>query len=342
VSGALTAGTASFVTIATVGIGAILVSWGDITSGALVAAVILSGRAISPFAQIANLMARWQQTKLAVDGLDVLMKAPVEEAPGQLQQIAAKGALSFRDVRFCYPSPVEDIPASTALDGVSFDIEAGTCVAILGRVGSGKSTALKLALNLSAPEAGHVLLDGIDVRQIHPAVLRAAIGYAGQDAVLFHGSIRDNILAAQPALDDAALLAAVRAAGLDDLLARSVLGLQTPVGEGGARLSGGERQAVSLARALAGRPPVLLLDEPTASMDNTLEQRVIAGLADARKGLTTIIVTHRPTLLPLASRIIVLDRGRVAMDGPRDQVLAALNAPRPQTGLNVVTGGASA
>lgn len=342
VSGALTAGTASFVTIATVGIGAIFVSWGDITSGALIAAVILSGRAISPFAQIANLMARWQQTKLAVDGLDELMKAPVEDVPGQLQQISAKGALAFRDVRFSYPAPVADIPPAVALDSVNFEIEAGTCVAILGRVGSGKSTALKLALNLSAPEAGHVLLDGIDVRQIHPAVLRGVIGFAGQEAVLFHGTIRENILAAQPGLDDGALLNAVRAAGLDDLLARSVLGLQTPVGEGGARLSGGERQAVSLARAIAGRPPVLLLDEPTSAMDNTSEQRVIAGLAEARKGLTTIIVTHRPTLLPLASRIIVLDRGRVAMDGPRDQVLAALNTPRPQNALNVVSGGASA
>jgi ATP-binding cassette subfamily C protein LapB len=340
-SGALTAGTASFVTIGTVAVGAILVSKGDITSGALIAAVILSGRSISPFAQIANLMARWQQTKLAIDGLDVLMKAPIEEAPGQLQQIEAKGQLSFRDVRFSYPSPVEDIPPAVALNGVSFDIEAGTCVAILGRVGSGKSTALKLALNLSAPEEGHVLLDGIDVRQIYPSVLRAVVGYAGQDALLFHGTIRDNILASQPGVDDATLLASVRAAGLEELLSRSVLGIQTPVGEGGMRLSGGERQAVSLARALAGRPPVLLLDEPTSGMDNTTEQRVIAGLAELRKGMTTVIVTHRPALLPLASRVIVLDRGRVVMDGPRDQVLAALSAPRPHSALNVVTGGAS-
>lgn len=338
-SATITSTTANLVTIATVAVGALLVGAGDITSGALVAAVILSSRALSPFAQVANLMARWQQTKFAVEGLNTLMHAPVEEMPGQIQQIEAQGELSFRDIRFGYPAPSEDIPAVAALDRASFNIEAGSCVAILGRVGSGKSTALKLALNLFAPDEGHVLLDGVDVRQINPSVLRSVIGYAGQDAVLFHGTIRDNILAARPGLDDAALIAAARTAGLDDFLSRSALGLQSPVGEGGGRLSGGERQAVSLARALAGNPPVLLLDEPTASMDNTTEQRVIAGLAEMRKGLTTMIVTHRPSLLPLASRIIVMERGRIAMDGPRDQVMAALTGGKPQGNLNVIAGG---
>lgn len=341
-SGSITAGAASFVTVFTVIVGAVLVGAGEITSGALIAAVILSGRAISPFAQIANLMARWQQTKLAVEGLDKFMQAPVEEAPGQIQKVAAKGALAFREVRFSYPAPGEDVPPVTALDGISIDIAAGTSVAILGRVGSGKSTALRLALNLNAPDAGHVLLDGVDVRQIHPAALRTAIGYAGQEAVLFHGTIRDNILAAHPGLDDARLLEVVRAAGLDELLSRSVLGLQTQVGEGGSRLSGGERQAVSLARAIAARPPVLLLDEPTSAMDNTTEQRVIAGLAGERAGLTTVIVTHKPALLPLVSRVVVLDRGRVAMDGPRDKVLAALTGKEPGRALNLVTGGVKA
>ncbi len=338
----LTGGTASFVTIFTVTIGALLIAGGSITSGALIAAVILSGRAIAPFAQVANLMARWQQTKLAVEALDKLMDAPTEEQPGQIQHVTGPGALSFRDVKFAYPSAAADIPAAAALDNVSFDVAAGECVAILGRVGSGKSTALKLALNLHAPESGHVLLDGVDVRQIHPAALRAAIGTAGQEAVLFHGSIRDNLLAANPGLDDAALLQAVKWAGLEDLLQRSVSGLQTQVGERGMRLSGGERQAVSLARALAGRPPALLLDEPTSAMDNTTEQKVIQGLAEARRGLTTVIVTHKPVLLPLASRIIVLERGRVAMIGPRDEVLAKLTGAKPQAALGVVTGGASA
>ncbi|MAM95653.1 type I secretion system permease/ATPase [Parvibaculum sp.] len=338
-SGSITAGAASFVTIFTVVFGALLVGSGDITSGALIAAVILSGRAVSPFAQVANLMARWQQTKLAVEGLDKFMQAPIEETPGQIQKVAAKGALTFRDVRFSYPSPGEDIPPVVALDGIDIHVEPGTSVAILGRVGSGKSTALRLALNLNAPDAGHVLLDGVDVRQIHPAALRTAIGYAGQEAVLFHGTIRDNILAAHPGLADERLLEVVRAAGLDELLSRSVLGLQTQVGEGGARLSGGERQAVSLARAIAGRPPVLLLDEPTSAMDNTTEQRVLAGLARDRAGLTTVIVTHKPALLPLVSRVVVLDRGRVAMDGPRDKVLAALTGKEPRNALNVVTGG---
>ncbi len=336
-SGSITSGVMNFVTIGTVAVGALLVAAGSITSGALIAAVILAGRAVQPFAQVAMLMARWQQTKLAVESLDQFMEAPAEEAPGQLQRVEGKGRIAFRNVSFAYPPPSPDVPAQNALDGVSFEIEPGSCVAILGRVGSGKSTALRMMLNLDSPAAGHVLLDGVDVRQIHPAALRTTIGYAGQDAVLFHGSVRENIMASRPGLDDAALLDAARTAGLEELLSHSVTGLQTPVGERGGRLSGGERQAVSLARALAGRPPVLLLDEPTSAMDNTTEQRVIAGFGNARRGLTTIIVTHKPALLPLASRIIVFDRGRVAMDGPRDKVMAALMGKPQQQSFNVVS-----
>lgn len=321
-------GTANFVTIGTVAFGAVLVAAGDITSGALIAATILAGRALAPFAQISNLMARWQQTRLAVEALDKLMIAETEEIPGQVQHVEGAGRVTFRDVTFAYPDPANQTPPLPALRNVTLDIAAGECVAIVGRVGSGKSTALKLALNLHAPQSGNMLLDGVDVRQIHPAALRNAVGYAGQDAVLFFGSIRDNMLAACPGLDDEKLMQAARWAGLDNLLERSVHGLQTQVGEGGMRLSGGERQAVSLARALVGKPPVLLLDEPTSAMDHSTEQRVLEGLLDARAGLTTIIVTHKPSLLTLASRLIVMDKGHVVMDDTRDKVLAAL-APRP-------------
>lgn len=336
-------GAGSFVTIGTVAFGAVLVAAGDITSGALIAATILAGRALAPFSQISNLMARWQQTRLAVKALDKLMIAETEETPGQIQHVAGAGRVTFRNVTFAYPDPGSPTPPTPALQAASFDVAAGECIAILGRVGSGKSTALKLALNLYAPQSGHVLIDGVDARQIHPAALRGAVGYSGQEAVLFHGSIRDNMLAARPGVDDAALMQAARWAGLDDVLERSVHGLQTQVGEGGMRLSGGERQAVSLARALVGKPPVLLLDEPTSAMDHSTEQRVIKGLAEARKGLTTLIVTHKPSLLPLAARVIVFDKGRVVMDGPTEQVMAALSptqAPaRGTTSLGVVTGG---
>lgn len=321
-------GTGSFVTIGTVAFGAVLVAAGDITSGALIAATILAGRALAPFAQVSNLMARWQQTRLAVDALDKLMMAETEETPGQVQYVEGAGRVTLRDVSFTYPDPASQTPPLPALRNVSFDIAAGECVAIVGRVGSGKSTLLKLALNLHGPQSGNVLLDGVDVRQIHPAALRTAVGYAAQDAVLFFGSVRDNMLAACPGLDDEKLMQAARLAGLNDLLERSVHGLQTQVGEGGLRLSGGERQAVSLARALVGRPPVLLLDEPTSAMDHSTEHRVLQGLAEARAGLTTIIVTHKPALLSLASRIIVIDKGQVVMDDTRDKVLVALT-PRP-------------
>lgn len=346
-------GAANFVTIGTVAFGAVLVAAGDITSGALIAATILAGRALAPFALVSNLMARWQQTRLAVDALDKLMMAETEETPGQVQHVEGTGRVTFRDVTFAYPDPASQTPPLPALRNVTFDVAAGECVAIVGRVGSGKSTLLKLALNLHGPQSGNVLVNGIDVRQIHPAALRNAVGYAGQEAVLFFGSIRDNLLAAHPGLDDEKLMQAARHAGLDDLLERSVHGLQTQVGEGGMCLSGGERQAVSLARALAGRPPVLLLDEPTSAMDHSTEQKVLQGLAEARSGLTTIIVTHKPYLLSLASRIIVVDRGQVVMDDTRDKVLAALaprsaSVTRPASGvsasgtsLGVVSGGAA-
>jgi ATP-binding cassette subfamily C protein LapB len=332
----------SLVTVGTVSYGAYLVAQGDgFTSGGIVACVILSGRTMSPFAQITGLMGRWQQTKLAADALDKLMVAPTEEGDGTdtlLQRFTVRGAIAFNAVCFTYPQAGGVMaPNEPALTDVSLEVPVGQSIGILGRVGSGKTTLLKLIARLHTPQDGNVRVDGVDVRQIHPAELRAQVCYVGQDAMLFHGTIRDNIVIGRPEASDDEVLTAARIAGLDQVLAGSALGLAKPVGERGQMLSGGQRQAVALARALVTDPAVLLLDEPTAMMDNTTEARFLAELAKARTGKTTLIVTHRPQVLQVTSRVIVIDGGRVALDGPRDEVLARLSGGKaasqgPKTG----------
>ncbi|NKB55074.1 MAG: type I secretion system permease/ATPase [Alphaproteobacteria bacterium] len=324
----ITATASMLVTIGTVAVGALLIAAGEITTGAVIAATILAGRAMAPFGQIANLMARWQQTRMAISALDKIMVAETEEdqAGDQLQRFQIKGEIELSEVAFTYPATtMTGAVPEPALAKVSFGIPAGETVAVLGRIGSGKSTLLKLLVNLYGADSGHVKVDGVEVRQIHPAELRGQIGYAGQDAVLFHGSIRDNIALGAASPSDEDIVEAACVVGLDGMMAQSAGGLGTPVGERGQLLSGGQRQAVALARALVTRPAVLLLDEPTSMMDHTAEGRFLEALARSRRGLTTMIVTHKPSVLQLASRALVFERGKLVLDGPRDEVVAALS-----------------
>ena len=218
----------------------------------------------------------------------------------------------------------------TALAIERLTFSAGESVGILGRVGSGKSTLLKLLIRLIDPTGGHVKIDGVDLRQIHPAELRRQIGYCGQETTLFHGSVRDNIVLGKPDASDEEVLAVCHAVGLSELLSRSALGLASPVGERGQLLSGGQRQMVTLARAMISNPAILLLDEPTSMMDNSTEAAFLQNLNALRQGKTTLIVTHRPQVLAVTSRVVVLDHGKVVADGPRDKVIAALSSePRP-------------
>ena len=325
----ITGTASSLTTVAVVSVGAFLVAAGDLTSGGIVAAVILSSRCMAPFAQIIGLISRWQQTRLAIGALDRLMKAETEEGTDPaalLQRFPIDGNVSFSRVSFAYPAPEGVMaPNAPALADISFDIKKGESVGIIGRVGSGKSTLLKLLVRLADPDAGNVKIDGVDARQIHPAELRAQIGYVGQDAMLFHGTIRDNIVIGKPDASDEEILAAARVAGLGEVLSHTALGLGAPAGERGALLSGGQRQAVALARAFVADPPVLLLDEPTAMMDNTTEAHFLSALAEARKGRTLITVTHKPQVLALATRVIVLEAGKLAADGPREEIIARLS-----------------
>jgi ATP-binding cassette subfamily C protein LapB len=240
-----------------------------------------------------------------------------------------KGAVALESVTFAY-----DKEAAPALIDVSFSVAAGERVGIVGSIGSGKTTILKLVHALHRPLQGHVLVDGMPVAQIDPACLRAGLGLALQNAELFHGTIRSNIALADPAASDEAVIEAARLAGALDWIARCPKGLETPVRERGAGLSGGQCQSVTLARALFRRPRIILLDEPTSNMDSRSELLAVQGVREAARGRTLIVVSHRPALLGLVDRLIVLEGGRKIFDGPKDKVvkdLEALSAERARS-----------
>lgn len=314
---------ANLVTVGVVVVGVHEIAAGRMTVGALVACSILAGRAMAPLAQVAQLVARLHQARTAYRSLDGVMRLPIERPPEArfVHRPRLRGAIELRDVSFTYPDQKQP-----ALAQVSFRIAAGERVGLIGRIGSGKSTIEKLVLNLFEPDAGAVLVDGIDLRQIDPADLRRNIGYVPQDPVLFSGTIRDNITIARPGADDAAMLHAAELAGVDAFVARHPMGYDRDVGERGRSLSGGQRQAVALARALLGDPPILLLDEPTSAMDSAGEGGLKARLTAELGGRTLLLVTHRGSLLSLVDRLIVLDGGRIVADGPKAEVMRALAA----------------
>ncbi|MDH3738790.1 MAG: type I secretion system permease/ATPase, partial [Alphaproteobacteria bacterium] len=294
---------------------------GEITAGALIAAVILSARTIAPLGQVAGVLSQLYRARLAYKALRMLMEAP-QERPRKARFVfkpALEGDVEFRDLTFTYPN--EKTPA---LRNISFTIKAGEKVAILGPIGSGKSTALKLLLKLYEPDSGSVMLDDIDASHVDPAMIRANVGYMPQNAQLFSGTIRTNIALHAPHSGDEELVRAARQSGALEWINQRSAGFDAPVGERGDGLSGGQRQSVALARAFLRDPPVLLLDEPTSDMDSMSEKVFIEQMKTHAAGKTVIVVTHRPALLELVDRLIVLDRSGVQADGPKDQVMAAL------------------
>lgn len=294
-----------------------------LTLGGLIACTILSGRALAPWSQVAALLTRYHQTRNALHVTADLMELPVEHEAGQrfLQRGAIRGKIEFRNVHFSYPEQKGE-----ALSNVSFSIAAGERVAIIGRVGSGKTTVEKLVMALYEPGAGAVLVDGADVRQLDPASLRRQIGHVPQDIMLFYGSIRDNIVLGEAGVDDEAVLRAAEIGGVADFVSATPQGYDRAVGERGANLSGGQRQAIAIARAELLAPPILLMDEPSSAMDARSEQLFKDRLAAQLEGRTLVLVSHRGSLLSLVERVLVLDQGRLVADGPRDAVLAALAA----------------
>ena len=304
-------------------VGVYLIADASLSMGGMIACVILSGRAMAPLAQIAGLMTRFSQSKQSLDHLDEMMRAAVER-PKEKHFIAKphmEGAIEFNDVTFHYPNQ-----SAPALKGVNFTIKPGERVGVIGAVGSGKTTIERLLLNLYEPNSGSVQIDGSDVRQIEPGDLRRNVGAVQQSPQLFYGSVRQNITMGHETASDRAVMQAAVTSGVMEFLADSAAGLDTHVGERGESLSGGQRQAIAIARALLYDPPILILDEPTAAMDPASENRLKQRLADVCEGKTTILITHKGPMLSLVDKIILLDRGKLIAFGPRDEVISKLQA----------------
>ncbi|MGB1239079.1 MAG: type I secretion system permease/ATPase [Pseudomonadales bacterium] len=306
-------------------VGVYLIAERELTMGALIASNILSGRVLQPMAQVTGLVTSFFQSKTALVTLNNIMSLPDERAEGKnyVHRDKLDGSIDFKSVKFSYPE-AEQI----SLEKVDFSIKAGEKVALIGRIGSGKSTVEKLLMGLYKPDEGAVRIDGIDLNQIDPVDLRRNIGYVPQELMLFDGTVRENIIMGSPEIDDQALISASAVAGVDQFVNRHPQGFEMPVGERGARLSGGQRQAIAIARALIHSPNILILDEPTNSMDNSSEDFLRRQLQEYAKERTLVLVTHKMSLLSLVDRIIVVDGGKIVADGPKDVVLDALKQGR--------------
>lgn len=303
-----------FAQVGVVTYGAVLVSRGDLSMGALIASVILSGRCMAPLGQVAHVMSRMVQAKTAFRALDEFMSRPLDRpiSTKWLNRETLDGEVEFRGVGFTYPAAQAPV-----LRDVSFHIEAGEKVALLGKIGSGKSTLSRLMLGLYHPQQGAVMVDGTEVRQIDPFDLRHNMAIVMQESWLFSGTVRENIAAGAEQPSDEAVLEAAKKAGVHDFLADHPQGYDLKISERGEGLSGGQKQAIAIARALVADPAVLILDEPTSMMDMSAEARFVQRLKESTQDKTLIIITHRTALLELVDRVVVLDQGRVVADGPK-------------------------
>lgn len=300
--------------------GAVLAARGEVSMGAIIASVMLSGRALAPLAQIAGVLTRIHQAVSSFKALDAVMHAPLDrdQQKRYLSRPQLQGRIELRDVSFAYPGQ-----SGKALDNLSFKVEPGERVAILGRIGSGKSTALRLILGLHDPDEGAILLDDTDLRQVDPLDVRAGIGAVLQDNWLLSGTVRENIAIDPHDVPDTDVLKAARCAGVHDFIGTHPQGYDLQLTERGEGLSGGQRQSICIARALARNPAVLVFDEPTSMMDTATEADLITRLREATAGRTVIVVTHRSSVLDLVDRVIVMDKGKVVADGPKSMLNAA-------------------
>lgn len=312
--------------VALVAAGAFAIGAGHLTVGGLIACTIISGRALSPIGQVVGLFVQWQQASTALRGLDAIMALPADAAIGERRTVpdACHGRLAVDGAAFSYG------PDQVSLQVGALQFAPGDRVAVLGAVGSGKSTLIKLLSGLYRPSSGRVLLDGMDMAHLAPDFVREHVGYLPQDVRLFQGTLRENLALGLPSPSDDQILAAARQTGLDRVIGSHPKGLGIEISEGGRGLSGGQRQLVGLTRLVLAQPRVMLLDEPTASMDPQMEELIAAQVFGARPADTTlVVVTHKFSMLRHFNRVVVVDRGRVVADGPRDDVLRRLREPAP-------------
>ena len=302
---------------------------GTMTMGGLIGSNILVGRAMAPLMQIASLLTRLQNSRMSLQALDLLMQLPSEgQNDNEYVEFGKLDAsFSFEDLAFAYPGAER-----LALTDISVFIKPGEKVGVVGRMGSGKSTLGKMLIGLYQPRDGAVKFGGVDIRQLAEADLRGRVGFLPQDVVLFYGTIRDNIALGDPTINDQMILRAFTLAGVTEFIRSNPAGFGAQVGERGMSLSGGQRQAVALARALVRDPDILILDEPTSNMDNASEQMIKNRLKAVMGNKTLVLITHRLSMLELVDRLIVMEGGRIIADGPKNEVLRRLREqPAPRT-----------
>lgn len=309
-------------TVAVVIGGVYLIMEAELTVGGLIACTILTGRCLAPMAQVAGILTRYHHALAAYGAVDRIMSLPVERPEGKkfLHRPDLNGDVEFRRVTFSYPGT-----QTPALNDVSFRVRAGEKVGIIGRMGSGKSTIQKLVMNFYQPNNGSILVSGTDINQLDPTDLRRNVNYVPQDVMLLNGSIRENIVLGAPLSDDQAVIRAAELAGLSEFVNQHPEGFDLVIGERGANLSGGQRQAIAIARAFVTPAPLVLLDEPTNSMDNTTEAVFKTRLQAYLQDRTLILVTHKTSMLSLVDRLLVMNDGQLVADGPKDEVLRALS-----------------
>lgn len=309
-------------TILSIIVGVYLIGEHELTMGGLIAIVIIASRAVAPMGQVAALIANYSDARSAYDIINAIISQPMERPHGKkfITRPKLKGDIVFNDVSFAY-----DDTEHHALNHISFTIKSGEKVAIIGRMGSGKSTIAKLLLHLYEPQNGTILLDGIDIQQIDPADLRKNISYVAQDVTLFKGNAKENITYRSSHASDEQMIRASVISGADEFIRKHPKGYEMPIGERGMGLSGGQRQTIGIARALLFESPIVIMDEPTHSMDQMSENRLIANLKTYLEDKTAIFITQKNSALSLVDRIIVINEGSVYLDGPKDQVIAKLS-----------------
>ncbi len=293
----------------------------QLSMGGLIAIVILTGRTLAPMGQVAGLMTNYEDTKTSYETLNDIITQPSERPDGKkfVQRPDFSGHIEFVDVTFSYPNT--DIPA---LKNVSFVINPGEHVAIIGRIGSGKSTIQKLILGLYEPDSGQVLIDGIDINQIDPADLRKNMSYVSQDIMLFRGTVKDNITFRATHASDGAMIRAAQISGASEFIKKHPKGYEMPIGERGLGLSGGQRQSIGIARAFLLDAPVMLMDEPSNAMDQITEAKLLTNIQKALINRTSLLVTQKMTLLKIVERVIVMNEGKIVIDAPKEEAILKL------------------
>ncbi|RXJ68291.1 type I secretion system permease/ATPase [Halarcobacter ebronensis] len=309
-------------TVALVIIGTYMIADNNLSMGGLIATIIISSRSISPMGQVSSLLSTFQHTKTTYEALNDIMNLPVEHPQGKkfVARPEYRGKIDFRNVSFTYPNADK-----STLNNISFSIEPGEKIAIIGKIGSGKSTIQKLLVSLYHPDDGSILIDNIDIKQLDPSELRKNIAYVSQESLLFDGTVKENIVYRTPNIDDDKILEAANISGVLDFVNKHPKGLDMPVGERGSFLSGGQKQAIAIARSILLPYPIVLFDEPTSSMDSSTETKFINSIRTYQHDKTVILVTHKTSLLRLVDRVIVLEDGKIVLDGKKDMILNKLS-----------------